>query len=62
MFEKYKTACIEKIDEAVKNNLSQETCNQLVEFKTRILKKEYNPDTLGLDVANFIELGNTINE
>ena len=62
LFEKYKNECIEKIDEAVRNNLSQETCNQLVEFKTRIIKKEYNPDTLGLDVANFIELGNTINE
>lgn len=62
LFERYKDECITKIDEAVKKDINQSNCNQLVEFKTRILKKEYNPDTLGLDIANFIELGNTVSE
>ena len=62
VFEKYKNACINTIDEAIKNSIEQDTCNQLFEFKTRISKKEYNPETLGLDVANFIELEKTIKD
>lgn len=62
VFEKYKDDCLKKIDEAIDKNEEQNTCNQLFEFKTRIMKKEYNPNTIGLDVANFIELGNTVSE
>lgn len=62
LFEDYKASCIKKIDEAIERNEEQTTCNQLFEFKTRIMKKEYNPDTLGLDIANFIELGKTVSE
>jgi hypothetical protein len=62
LFETYKNECINKINEVIKNDPSQETCDQLLEFRTRISKKEFNPDTIGLDIANFIELGNTILE
>lgn len=62
IFEKYKNECINKINEAINANISQETCNQLVEFRTRLTKKEYNPETLGMDIANFIELGETVSE
>ena len=62
VFEKYKAECLKSIDEAMNRSVEQETCNQLFEFKTRISKKVYNPDTLGLDVANFIELGKTVRE
>jgi hypothetical protein len=62
LFETYKNECLNKINEVIKNDPSQDTCDQLVEFRTRISKKEFNPDTIGLDIANFIELGNTISE
>ena len=62
VFEKYKNECLQTIEEAIKGTEEQTTCDQLFEFKTRISRKEYNPDTLGTDVANFIELQKTINE
>lgn len=62
VFEKYKNNCIRTIDEAIEKNIDQITCNQLHEFKTRLLTKEFNSETLGVDIANFIELTNTINE
>lgn len=62
IFEKYKDECIKTIDEAINSNLDQNTCNQLFEFKTRLQNKTFNPDTLGRDIANFIELKNTVNE
>ena len=62
IFEKYKNECLNTINEAINENEKQDICNQLFEFKTRITKKEYNPDTLGTDVANFIELQKTIKE
>lgn len=62
VFEKYKNDCLKTLDEAINSNQDQVTCNQLYEFKTRITRKEYNPETIGTDVANFIELQNTVKE
>ncbi len=62
VYEKYKNDCIKTIDEAIEKNIDQITCNQLYEFKTRLLKKEFNPNTLGTDIANFIELKNLVAE
>jgi hypothetical protein len=62
VFEKYKNECLKTLDEAINSNQDQVTCNQLYEFKTRITRKEYNPETIGTDVANFIELQKTVKE
>ena len=62
VFEKYKNECLKTLEEAINSNQDQITCNQLYEFKTRITRKEYNADTVGTDVANFIELQKTIKE
>lgn len=62
IFEKYKQSCLATIDEAINKNEKQAICDQLFEFKTRITRKEYNSETLGTDVANFIELEKMVKE
>jgi hypothetical protein len=62
VFEKYKNQCLASIDEAIKNDIDQASCDKLYEFKRKIENKVYNEETLGLDISNFIELKNTINE
>lgn len=56
VFEKYKSICLTAINEAIDNNISQSTCDKLMEFKGKINEKTYNPSTFGTDIANFIEL------
>lgn len=62
MFEDYKNECLKKLDEAVNNNIEQSVCDKLLEFKNKILLKNYNEDTFGMDIANFIELKKLVEE
>lgn len=60
VFEKYKMECLTSIDEAIVADIDQASCNKLYEFKTKIMNKNYNEETLGLDISNFIELKNIV--
>jgi hypothetical protein len=62
VFEKYKNECLASIDEAIKTDIDQFSCDKLYEFKTKIQNKMYNEETLGLDISNFIELKNVVKE
>ena len=62
VFEKYKNECLASIDDAIKNDIDQASCDKLYEFKTKIQDKKYNEETLGLDISNFIELKNIVKE
>ena len=62
VFEKYKNACLAAIESTISSNINQSTCDKLYEFKTRIMNKNYNEETLGEDISNFIELENTVKE
>lgn len=62
IFEKYKNECLVSIDEAIKTDIDQASCDKLYEFKTKIQNKTYNEETLGLDISNFIELKNIVKE
>ena len=62
VFEKYKNECLASIDEAIKNDIDQASCDKLYEFKTKIQDKKYNEESLGLDISNFIELKNIVKE
>jgi hypothetical protein len=62
VFEKYKNSCLAAIESTMSTNINQATCDKLYEFKTRILNKNYNEETLGEDISNFIELENTVKE
>ena len=60
IFEKYKSDCLSSIDKAILSNCEQNVCDKLYEFKNRITSKNYNAETLGEDIANFIELKHII--
>ena len=60
VFEKYKNQCLDNINEAINRTEEQESCDRLYEFKERVNAKEYKYETLGEDVANFIELGKLV--
>ena len=62
VFEKYKNDCIATIEEAIKTDIDQTSCDKLFEFKTKIENKQFNEETLGLDISNFIELKNVVKE
>lgn len=62
MFETYKDKCLRKLEEAAEGNIEQKVCDKLLEFKNKILLKNYNEDTFGMDIANFIELEKLIEE
>ena len=62
VFEKYKNDCIATIEEAIKTDIDQASCDRLFEFKTKIENKQFNEETLGLDISNFIELKNVVKE
>lgn len=60
LFENYKNDCLNALTEAININEDQATCDRLYEFKTKITRKEYNPDTIGMDIANFIDFKNMV--
>lgn len=62
VFRKYKESCLAAIESTISSNIHQDTCDKLYEFKTRIMNKNYNEETLGEDISNFIELENTVKE
>ena len=62
VFRKYKESCLAAIESTISSNIHQDTCDKLYEFKTRIMNKNYNEETLGKDISNFIELENTVKE
>lgn len=62
VFEKYKNECLASIDEAIKTDIDQTSCDKLYEFKTKIQNKTYNEESLGLDISNFIELKSIVKD
>jgi hypothetical protein len=60
LFERYKNDCLASIDRAILINNEQVVCNKLNEFKTKINAKNFNIDTFGTDIANFIEFKNLV--
>lgn len=62
IYEKYKAECLKALEERLVNESHQETYNRLVEFKNKIINKGYNSDSLGTDIANFIELKELVKE
>lgn len=62
VFEKYKAECLTVLEQSIKTDIDQASCDKLFEFKTKIMNKTYNEETLGLDIANFIELKETIKQ
>ena len=62
VFRRYKESCLAAIESTISSNIHQDTCDKLYEFKTRIMNKNYNEETLGKDISNFIELENTVKE
>lgn len=62
VFEKYKAECLAVLEQSIKTDIDQASCDKLFEFKTKIMNKTYNEETLGLDIANFIELKETIKQ
>lgn len=62
-FDKYKEKCRAKISEKISECRSindTETAERLSVINERLEKKNYNPDTLLVDLVNFIELEKTI--
>lgn len=60
LFERYKNDCLASIDRAILINNEQVVCNKLNEFKSKINAKNFNIDTFGTDIANFIEFKNLV--
>lgn len=62
VYAKYKAECLKALENRLVNEAHQETYNKLTEFKNKIINKEYNSDSLGTDIANFIELKELVSE
>lgn len=60
MFEEYKKNCIDAIDEAISKDSTNVAIGRLNDIRTSLNGKVYNKATLGTDIANFIQLKETI--
>lgn len=60
-FETYKKDCIDTID-SICENTNSEMQSKLINVKNKLLEKKFNQETFDDDIANLIELKNTLLE
>lgn len=59
IFNKYKTSCIDKINEIKKTfelEKNESSIKRLSAIQEQVMKKEFSSDTIGEDICNFIEI------
>ena len=59
VFIKKKTECVDSLDEAIKrysDGEHEEELNTLKKIHEQVSAKSYNPETIGPDICNFVEM------
>ena len=62
VFDKYKNACIESLDEQIENSTSKEDVSHFESMKSQLMEKTYVKDSAYEDIFTLAELAKTLSE